>query len=80
MAMTPQVPKPLKILVPQTLGKTKVDFVTFLPPPRIADTRAHRSIRQNGLLGIISRVMLQDPLRAASYRPTTPLPFLPIFL
>jgi len=39
----------MKSLVPQALGKNYVDFVTFLPPPRIADTRAHRSIGVSGL-------------------------------
>lgn len=36
--------KPLKILVPQTLGKTFVGFVAFLAVPQRANIRAQRSI------------------------------------
>lgn len=42
-------PQTLKILVPQTLGETRFDFVTFLSPARRADDGAGCSIGDIGL-------------------------------
>ena len=48
-------PNPLKIIVTQTLGKTRFDFVTFLARPAIADIRSKRRIGQKGLRAALRR-------------------------
>jgi len=43
------LPKSLKNLLPQNLGRTPFDFVTFLAVARRPDIRAQRSIGESGL-------------------------------
>lgn len=47
-------PRALKNLLPQTLGKTLFDFVTFLAVAERPDIRAQRSIGEYGLLAAVS--------------------------
>ena len=45
--------------MPQTLGETAFDFVTFLTTPKIADVNAPRSVDHTGLKadeGTFSRI------------------------
>ncbi len=43
----------MKNLLPQTLGKTLFDFVTFLAVARRPDIRAPRSIGESGLTPVV---------------------------
>ncbi len=61
----------LKIIVPQTLGKTRFDFVTFLANAGQADIGARCSIWKFGLFAAVRCTMRQGPV--VKFSPTVTL-------
>jgi hypothetical protein len=75
------LPKSLKNLVPQTLGKTLFGFVTFLAVARGPDIRAQRSIGDIGLIPVILRPAASEgsvPNGIAAHGPDLPFSCGPI--
>ncbi|MEL6171712.1 MAG: hypothetical protein AAFR02_06810 [Pseudomonadota bacterium] len=57
----------MKNLLPQTLGKTLFDFVTFLAVAERPDIRAQRSIGEYGLVADFRRIAPVGPYRSLNH-------------